>query len=84
MKNLDITQYLELAACAKTIIVFLVCHVIVAIAIYRSAKQRVNTNGAVLRFFTPVVWAFIGFVSGIYALALYWVMHYSTLAKDEN
>jgi hypothetical protein len=56
---------------------------IIAVAIYRSAKIRASTIGAPLRFFQPPTWALVGFIGGIFALGLYWIIHYSTLAKEE-
>lgn len=56
--------------------------IIIASAIYQNAKRRAATVGCSLRFFQPLTWGFVGLVGGILALALYWLMHYSTFAKE--
>lgn len=56
--------------------------IIIASAIYQNARRRASTIGCSLRFFQPLTWGFVGLVGGILALALYWLMHYSTLAKE--
>ena len=83
--NTDYSSWLQwsIAITVSSAIASILLKAVIAVTIYRSAKMRFSTDAS-LRFFRPITWAFVGFVGGIFALALYWVMHYSTFTKDEK
>ena len=55
-----------------------VVHVVMALATNGDAK-RISTNGGGCFLFGPLVWGWIVFIFGLAGLALYWVVHHSTL-----
>ncbi len=58
-------------------------HVIIAIAVFRDARDlRYSQKGPFL--LPPIAWSLISLLTGILGLALYWVIHHSTLRPNQN
>lgn len=55
--------------------------ILVAYGVYLDAQARKQKNPESLKILSPEVWGLLCLFGSIPALALYWVAHYSTLAK---
>lgn len=60
----------------------LVVSALIAMPVYHDADRRFASRQK-LWFFGPKLWLFSTFIGGITTAAIYWVMHYSTLAPPE-
>lgn len=58
-----------------------IVNVIVALAVYKDAKEVQGADARALKIMNPAVWALFCLFGSIPAFALYWVAHHSTLAK---
>jgi hypothetical protein len=60
----------------------LVMNVFIALGVFRDAERIATIQQREVKIFTPQVWAIVCFFGSIPALALYALLHHSTLAKS--
>jgi len=58
----------------------LVVHVAFALAVASNARDLVRHRQ--LQFVSPVIWALATLFGGVWAAAVYWVLHHSTLVTE--
>lgn len=81
--NFNMTSLGDMAGVFASISIFsFVLHLCMALAVNGDAK-RMRKNNAGLFLFGPVFWGFLVLAFGLSALALYWVVHHSTL-RDQR
>ena len=64
-------------------IVAFVIHIVFARAVYRDATTR-RDSGRQLWFVSPLMWGGATLLGSALAAAVYWLMHYSTLATTQT
>lgn len=64
-------------------IIALIIHVAFAVAIFKDASGR-RTNGRVVWFVHPIIWAGATLLGSVFVAAVYWAIHYSTFAPPEK
>lgn len=64
-----------------TLAVTLLVHLMVAVAVMHDA-QTVRQRGIGLMFFGPLGWTGISFLTGLFGLLVYWLMHHSSWRRD--
>lgn len=60
-----------------------VVQVVFAAAIFKDASER-RTSGLLVWFVHPFFWAAATLVGSVFVAAIYWAIHYSTLAPPEK
>ena len=78
----DVTQFLAVCGVIGTIALFLLQFVL-GLAVGADARIR-REHGKPVAFVGPGVWFFATLLGGFLTLALYWVMHYSSLRHAEE
>ena len=61
------------------VLVFLV-QLAFAVAVYQDAERNLRPRGRLL-FVNPFTWALTALISSVAGVALYWLLHHSTLRK---
>jgi len=61
----------------------LVTHIAFGLAIVGDATRR-QSGGMHLAFVGPAIWGIATFGTGLVAVGLYWLMHYSNLTRGES
>ena len=65
-----------------SLILYIVVSVIAAVAVYRDAKER--TESELFLGLEPIWWAAMTLIGAIMGVAAYWLIHYSTLRRNEE
>jgi len=78
----NLAAFVGLSAIVGAIALFVV-QVLIAIALGADAKDRAERSKPVA-FFGPGLWFLAAVFGGFVVLALYWVMHYSSLRRPEE
>lgn len=63
--------------------VTLASHILFAIGVGRDAN-RIQDEGNQTAFVTPTIWMLATLAGGVFAAALYWMIHHSSLKRDVN
>jgi len=64
-------------------VVAFIIHIAFAVAVFKDASAR-RAGEQHLWFVSPIFWAGSVLIGSVFAAALYWVMHYSTLASEKR
>lgn len=64
-------------------LVALVIHTAFAVAIFKDASGR-RSHDRIVWFVHLIFWAGAALVGSVFVAAIYWAIHYSTLARPEN
>ncbi len=70
----------EITMCAALVMTgaAVLLHIFLALGVLRDGSSRENQRQGLI-FFGTLGWAFVTLLSGLFGLAIYWLMHYSTL-----
>jgi hypothetical protein len=63
-------------------VLMIVVHCGFALGIWSDARRRVKKKS--LYFVGPILWALTVLLGGLFPVAIYWAMHYSTLERRQS